>query len=78
VDILPEIVLRSDPLVFHFPISQHLDQDTHNLGSVELIPRHSSSVIAQVVEDPEVPWREDELDAIFDRLCFTGSGCIYR
>jgi hypothetical protein len=28
-------------------------------------------VVTQVVEDPKVPWREDELDAILDRLRFS-------
>jgi hypothetical protein len=27
-------------------------------------------VIAEIVEDPEVPWGKDELDAVFDRLHF--------
>jgi hypothetical protein len=26
-------------------------------------------VIAEIVENPEVPWGEDELDAVFNRLC---------
>jgi len=26
-------------------------------------------VIAEIIEDPEVPWGEDELDAVFNRLC---------
>jgi hypothetical protein len=30
-------------------------------------------VIAEIVENPEVPWGEDELDTVFDRLCFGGS-----
>jgi hypothetical protein len=30
-------------------------------------------VVAQVIEDLEVPWREDELDAVLDRLRFNWS-----
>jgi len=35
-------------------------------------------VIAEIVEDPEVPWGKDELDTVFDRLRFGGSGCVLR
>src|SRR5687768_14064158 len=78
MNILPKIILGPDPLVLDFPTPQHFDQHPNNLGPVELVTRHPPGVIAQVVEDPEVPWGEDELDAVLDRLRFGRSGRICR
>jgi hypothetical protein len=69
MDIFPKIILGPDPLVLHFPTAQDLNQDPDDFGSVELIPRRSSGVIAEIVEDPKVPWGEDKLNAVFNRLC---------
>jgi hypothetical protein len=34
-------------------------------------------VIAKVIEEPEVPWGEDELDAVFDRLSLNRYGGVF-
>src|ERR671915_523772 len=78
MDIFPKIILGPDSLEIDFPIPEHLDQDPDDLRPVELVTRHPPSVIAQVVEGPEVPWGEDELDAVLDCLSLGRSGCICR
>jgi hypothetical protein len=78
MDIFPKIILGPDSLEIDFPIPEHLDQDPDDLRPVELVTRHPPSVIAQVVEGPEVPWGEDELDAVLDRLRFGRGGRIRR
>jgi hypothetical protein len=61
-----------------FLIPQQLDQDPNDFRTVELVTGRSSGVVAEIVENPEVSWGKDELDAVFDRLYFGWSGCISR
>jgi hypothetical protein len=82
VNVFPKIIFGPNPLIFHFPVSQQLDQYPDDLGPVELVTSHSPCVIAQVIKESKVPWGEDELDAVFDRLRFGRSrrvlGCRLR
>jgi hypothetical protein len=76
VNIFSEILFGPDSSIIHVPIPQQLDQYPDDLRPVELITGRTPGVIAQVVEEPKVPWGKNELDAVFDRLCFGGRDCV--
>jgi hypothetical protein len=70
MQILPKIILRPHPLVVNFSLPQQLDQHPNDLRAVEFVTSCSPGVVAQIVKDPEMPWGEDELDAVLDCLRF--------
>jgi hypothetical protein len=70
MNILPEVLFRPNPLVINGFVLELLDYHPNDLGPVELVAGRSAGVIAQVVEKPEMPWGEHELDAVFGRLRF--------
>jgi hypothetical protein len=71
VDILPKVVFRPNPLVIDGFMLELLDYHPNDLRPVELIASRPPGVIAQIVEEPKMPWSENELDAVFDRLHFS-------
>jgi hypothetical protein len=78
MQIFSKVILGANSLIIDFPVPQQLNQDPNDLRAVELVTGYSPGVIAEIVENPEVPWGKDELDAVFDRLRFGRSDCICR
>jgi hypothetical protein len=70
VNILPEVLFRSNPLVINGFLLELFNNHPNDLRPVELIAGRPTSVIAQVIEQPKMPWGENKLDTVFDRLRF--------
>jgi hypothetical protein len=68
MNVFSKVVFRPNPLVIDRFVIKLLDDYPNDLRPVQLVPCRPPGVIAKVIEELEMPWGEDELDPIFDRL----------
>jgi hypothetical protein len=76
MNVFSKVVFRPNPLVIDRFVIKLLDDYPNDLRPVQLVPCRPPGVIAQVIKELEMPWGEDELDPIFDRLSLHRRGSI--
>ena len=64
LNMLSKIVFRSHALKLHLTLLKLLDEHPNDLRAIELVPRVSSDLVAEVIENLEMSGREDKLHAV--------------